>query len=90
MHEASKAQILDALDQAGLDEEVVHWNYSGRGMYGDTCFGIVGYLPDLIKFIASFASFGDDWTWLEDVKEDNMGRQMIFYWPGVKVEDDAS
>lgn len=40
---------------SGVDFEI-HEKYSGRGMYGAECFGIVGPLPSLLQFSASLAS----------------------------------
>lgn len=33
--------VIYALENANLDSEGLREDYSGRGMYGDTCFGFV-------------------------------------------------
>ena len=83
--------ILRALYDAGLDEEDLYENYSGRAMYGDKCFGVVGSIGDLVKFVLALSSYdargelGGDIDWVADVVTDGMGMQSIFYWPGVNV-----
>ena len=85
-------EVIDALLDAGLDEEALRDDYSGRGMYGATCFGIVGNIGDFARFIVSFiANHADDSTdpdWLGNVLTDGMGLDTIFYWPGVQVNGD--
>jgi hypothetical protein len=82
--------LLDAIDGAGLPEEAAHWNYSGRFMYGDTCFGLVVQNDgDFAMFCAVLGSSADDWDWVHGVRSDNFGRGMIYYWPEVKVVDEA-
>ena len=69
------------------DGESIHENYSGRGMYGDQCMGIItantltcfGYLihtlsgdfPDLVEKLCN------------NVRTDSMGHDTIIYFPGV-------
>lgn len=33
--------LVDALDAPGIDGYRLSLDYSGRGMYGDTCFGVI-------------------------------------------------
>lgn len=80
--------LLDALCDAGADEDALREDYSGRGMYGDTCIGVVlsGVSAFARFLIAVAAESSDDAAWLADnVVVDNMGRSMIYYFPGVKV-----
>ena len=70
--------ILKAIDEFSGDIESIYKDYSGRGMYGAKCFGIVvppysGIEEELEKY---------------DVmgSRDNMGRDMIIYWPGKTFE----
>lgn len=46
-HEISRAVLEDALNQADVE---LRENYSGRGMYGDTCIGVVGEHDELENF----------------------------------------
>src|SRR5262245_58473120 len=66
---------------------------SGRGMFGKTCFGIVGDLRDFARFLVEIVpqlSEEDndviDWT---EVEMDSMGRQWIFYWRYVQWPDET-
>ena len=45
-----RTHLLDALDNADVDSDQVRWDYSGRGMYGRTCFGFVGSIRQLTAF----------------------------------------
>lgn len=53
--------------------------YSGRGMYGAECFAITGKTSDLIRFLRALPDeVGDE---LVDPSTDNMGLDIVFYWP---------
>jgi hypothetical protein len=101
MNTIKRAFIDTALSNADLmDGEEVHIreSYSGRGMYGKTCFGIVADRDgDAIKFAISLGLIlaADDDEWgevhamdLGDAAEtDSMGRGMILYFPGYQLVD---
>lgn len=56
--------------------------YSGRGMYGRTCFGIVGHAGDLATFLMGVSE--DTREKLQDGwRTDNMGLDTIYYWQNV-------
>jgi hypothetical protein len=81
-----------ALD-ADLDpEEDLRFDYSGRFMYGDKCFGIVGDTGCYTKFMMMLYANPDtqdiSWEIVDDVRTDSMGYDTIFYFPGVTVVDD--
>ena len=89
--------IMDALyDSVDDAESALHEGYSGRGMYGDECFGIV--VDDIGELCRFFAYLGADHdTDLADrlarvARTDSMGRSMIVYFPGYTLggesEDD--
>lgn len=46
----SKDILVDAAFDAGLEPNAVRIDYSGRGMYGDRCIGIVGDLEECRRF----------------------------------------
>lgn len=82
--------IVDYADSMGYP---VRADYSGRGMHGEQCLGIVVQVP-LAEMVAITAvvlenmQHEDDSidAWdivdvLEDVRTDNMGRNTILYWP---------
>lgn len=83
-----RSEIHEALLNAGLDEDAVREDYSGRGMFGSTCFGIVTDDSGFALFCASVGSFMDDWDWVGDVQSDGMGLETIYYWRRVKLVDD--
>lgn len=73
-----------------------YFGYSGRGMYGKNCVGItVPNITDLIALGCSLqvmhdngeidgATFGE---MTNHASTDNMGRDMIVYWPNVNCSD---
>jgi hypothetical protein len=80
--------ILYAADQAGFDPETaIRENYSGRGMYGTECVGVTGSTAELVAFVVTLTTIlndnGDDADWVTNVRQDSMGLQTIWYWPGV-------
>lgn len=89
-----REKLLDAAFEAGLDEDFLVWEYSGRYMYGKSCFGIVGNVLDYTMFLLHLSQYEDgagfDWA-IElalRVNTDNMAQDTIFYFPGVDVLDD--
>lgn len=93
-----KSFLLDAALNADFEEEDIRWGYSGRGMYGRECFGLVGSVEGYGKFLLQLAQDeggeGADgegaeiaWELAQRVHTDNMAREEIFYFPGVEVTD---
>lgn len=82
--------VIEALYTADLDEDALYEGYSGRAMYGDTCFGIVSHSGgEATTFTAVLAlELGEVPRWLKNARTDNMGLSMITYWPGVEVEEE--
>lgn len=82
--------VIDALYDAGLDEDNLYEDYSGRGMCGRCCFGITGLnTRGPVKFMIALArnlqaeladSLADAWT------QDNLGFGVIVYFPGYELE----
>ena len=83
-------------------EDVLFRNdYSGRRMYSTTCVGIVGSRSDCMRVISAvqqdiaseYEALGAQqvgkWfdTLLTGFDMDNMGQDMILYWPSLKSED---
>jgi hypothetical protein len=91
--EISKETILETVIQAGLAEDDIRWAYSGRGMYGKRCFGIVGSLLDYTAFLLELSAIprsdADYWDLAMELSQrvstDNMAYQTIYYFPGVEV-----
>ena len=67
-------QALQAI--ARIVDGDMHQNYSGRGMYGETCLGIVTDDPTACMEYAAQRG-------ITGAKMDNMGRQYIVYWPNI-------
>jgi hypothetical protein len=74
-------------------------DYSGRGMYGDRCVGLVvddpaGIMFDLgVQVGIKMAEDSDRWCYwneiaaaLKDSRQDSMGRSSIVYFPYLAIE----
>jgi hypothetical protein len=99
--EISLTDLLDICGDAGIYDENIRDDYSGRAMYGRECFGIVGNESDLVTFIKGVAvaayqagQENDDDNpvieladELENVRSDSMGMDAIYYWPSVQVTE---
>lgn len=96
--------ILSAADVAALRErhQEVRVRYSGRGMYGDECVGIVADDPVLFAFDLAVLTADidrDDPIMPSDLRDelehignpcsDSMGLSTIWYWTRVTVADDV-
>jgi hypothetical protein len=87
----SQQAIEDALDSQGgnWDYEDIR-SYSGRGMYGEECLGIVfNDSRDAYGFFVELAAEDYDTAELlaRKAREDSMGTSVIVYFPGVQVDD---
>jgi hypothetical protein len=78
--------VVDAAYVAGLDEDCVRTNYSGRAMYGKDCFGLVhGSIGELLLLIVALADRGVEMEFVNSARSDNMGLDMITYFPGTTL-----
>ena len=74
--------------------EDVHLTYSGRGMYGETCYGFSGdvarIIGDVLQDIADMPDlirqFGE---MLSISRRDSMGLGTILYFPGWNIAQDS-
>lgn len=71
---AAVRQVAAALEGS------VRTDYSGRGMYGKTCYGITTEYPDTC--VEDAASLG-----LRGAQRDSMGKRYIVYWPNIKGDE---
>lgn len=103
--EISKAKFMEALSytQENHDDIRLRENYSGRGMYGEDCYGVVGDTDALDEFelALSILTVADDlddevngYTVLNaliDVRDmrhaDSMGMDRIYYYPRLTVTE---
>jgi len=82
------AKVKDFAEEGGLD---FRGSYSGRCMYGKACVGVVA--EDFASFLAFFAILvrnledDNDIESLTNVRQDSMGRQIIYYWPSIESEE---
>jgi hypothetical protein len=82
-----RTTIVNALSAAGLDDDALYTDYSGRAMYGDTCLGIVhDGLGELLTIVVELDRAGLELGWLANARQDSMGHSDITYFPGVTVE----
>lgn len=88
---------VESAVENSAEEISLYEGYSGRGMYGDTCFGVVaGGDGAVAAFLVDLADFNDfnDTEFSETVKEmarsmrtDSMGLDMIAYFPGWELSE---
>ncbi len=76
--EAKIDAVHDVADEIGGK---VYESYSGRGMYGKTCYGIV--CENEVECIEAAGAKG-----LRGARTDNMGRRAIVYWPSIKGKEE--
>lgn len=78
-----------ACERADIGDVRTH--YSGRGMYGRRCVGVVvGSMGEITRLAIELARDADTPEWLLDemcdnAARDNMATDMIVYWPGVEA-----
>ncbi len=89
------AEELDDLQTALADagEEVnLRQDYSGRGMNGSNCIGIIvdSYYGEyeIGRMVGRIAATNPDLVWIEEAEPrfDSMGKDRIVYWPSISVE----
>ena len=84
--------IEEALDRASDGEGELYRGYSGRGMYGRTCVGIV------VEDVGQLVAFGRELERATDRHDvevdlgrmafDSMGLRVIAYWPNIDTADE--
>lgn len=83
--------LTDAIDRTGVELRP----YSGRGMYGDSCVGIVPN-TDTARYFMHLAQIlienGEEETldllMRSPSREDSLGKGVIIYFPTLLVEDE--
>lgn len=95
-----QVELENLLYDADIDvPQQVRWDYSGRGMYDQTCFALVGDLDDLLRVVFAMGvhdgvadadeenstdlRFGGEM--LTGVRSDSMGHDTVYYWPNVTI-----
>jgi hypothetical protein len=92
MIEISQEDFEIWASDADVKPKDVRLHYSGRGMYGKTCPGIVGNDSTLAKFLVHMAISGKDFhdaalAMADGISTDSMGKDTIYYFRGVKLTD---
>lgn len=59
----ARREFTDALEAVGLNEYEITESYSGRGMYGATCFGVT-VEPSNLRYV--YAALGYAMGWAEN------------------------
>lgn len=78
-------EILEVCDRAGIHEDAVMSDYSGRGMYGKECLAIrMDSLGDLLAFVSELGGnfITDDFF---AVASDDFGYSTVYYWPDIQI-----
>lgn len=99
--DVTRTQLEAAVDAAGLKDDVLHLDYSGRAMYGATCPAVyVDSFGDAAAFLAALAANAAEennyWVAQEVVelarttRTDGMGRGIVAYWPELRVVEEAA
>lgn len=74
-----------------LDEVTIRNDYSGRAMYGETCFGIVTDQTDMVVGMALGGALNvfdiDPYDVVCRARSDNMGYDRIVYFPGFRLAE---
>lgn len=96
--EISHADLKAAVDVAGLEDNVLHLDYSGRMMYSTKCPAVyVDSMGEAMAFLVAIAAVqaeadrGDDVYDLielaKSTRNDSMGMGIVAYWPYLEVID---
>lgn len=81
------AEMLWDLEMA-TGEEIKFISYSGRAMWGQTCFGAV--LPCVEDAFVWALNLNEQFhDILSDPRVDDMGRNIVVYFPHVRVSDET-
>jgi len=80
--------LVDIAYEAGIDEDNIRTDYSGRGMYGKSCVGYdLDSKGDLLSLGAALQTEGVLDDFINRASFDSMGMGIIVYFPGIKCED---
>lgn len=71
------------------------YDYSGRGMYGETCFGFVvegsalagyaSFIQELADLQTNLEEIRTVLEWVTDVRSDSLGLSTIVYFPNLQI-----
>lgn len=75
------------METASLCDVNIYDNYSGRGMFGESCLGVSGHEDDLDSFVIDLVAEAPKSVKSElrklakSVRKDQLGKGMIYYFP---------
>lgn len=100
-HSINRDQIEAILNEIGNEDydDVIHEDYSGRGMFGDRCLGYSGVDEHVFSVGLALAVAGIEGEFsLADIAEaqyaigapqrDSLGKGRIVYWPNVQIDSE--
>lgn len=90
LDDAQSEAVVMAADMAGIDiDEDLRRDYSGRGMYGDECVGIVCGDREYGTFLTELADDDPELAreLADSVKTDSMATRTIYYWPQYRLAE---
>jgi hypothetical protein len=84
--------VLDTIcDMADLEPDAVRAEYSGRGMYGQTCFGVTMAPDEVARFREALSAvtphIGLSWA---DASVDSLGMDVIVYFPRWRLAEEPA
>lgn len=86
----SAADVVRRFCEKNSDRYCIYENYSGRGMFGRSCLGIVirdgsPYLPVMMEFTGFLDAYGFNGNEPEfaDASFDSLGLSTIVYFPNI-------
>ncbi|QPO17087.1 hypothetical protein SEA_LILBEANIE_9 [Gordonia phage Lilbeanie] len=102
MFSITQAQVDEAIQESGSDDDDVRASYSGRAMFGRGCLGYTGTYPTQFAFwlavqiakVDTGSESPDSYeianalSEMEEPRVDSLGRGTIYYWPEITVEED--
>lgn len=84
-------QETEAVRWAASETGSLYEEYSGRGMYGATCFGVTGPTSVLGRFLVALRMYDEHVELCEGLAEaathDDLGLGSIWYFPGFRLND---
>lgn len=87
--------IVSAIEESDIGfgqdlDQILDYDYSGRGMYGRSCIGLrVDSMKQAVQVLVAVAEHDADLARLlaEEFTTDSLGMGIIAYFPGVQVAD---
>lgn len=88
MSAPTQDELNDIIDEMANEGYEFYTDYSGRGMYGDTCLAVdLDHTSDLMRLGCCLGRMDSALahTLGEGAHTDSMGRGIVVYWPRIKT-----